>query len=168
MTCNGPFCGYGGLDEPAFDAVTCATLETFNCANSPPPPAGTVCGATPNSGPAGGGPNAYSCGTDNLAGLPKGWLNTSRDGFWWSKKAGCDDKHVRGVPTNPNVKRDGGEFLMEFRELTWMKSLLPPTPAPTHCANLTCPAASPCHLQAHTFVCLASSADPGMVFVQCL
>lgn len=89
--CSDSSCGYGGLDEP-------------NQACTSPMPAGAE-------------PNSYSCGhTASGQGLPDG-----HGGLYWSKSgAGCHDKLVNGVPTNPQPPRNGGVFEMKFMNLPWL------------------------------------------------
>jgi len=64
--------------------------------------------------PDGAAANTYSCG--HGTNLPKG--NSS--GFFWSEGPGCEDKMVKGVPTNPAPKRFGGRISISFESLPWL------------------------------------------------
>jgi len=64
--------------------------------------------------PADAAANTYSCG--HGTNLPSG--NSSK--LFWTKEAGCVDKMVKGVPTNPAPKRFGGRISISFENLPWL------------------------------------------------
>ena len=67
--------------------------------------------------------NTYSCGKNPQKGL---------DGtqYWGNNNMGCVDKIVDGKPTNPEPKRKGGTFVLEFVNLKWMSGKPSPSPSP--------------------------------------
>jgi len=57
--------------------------------------------------------NTYSCG--------HGTRLLGKNGTtWWGNRAGCVDKLVNGVPTNPAPKRFGGTIQISFENLPWL------------------------------------------------
>lgn len=68
--------------------------------------------------PKGAAANSYSCGRGmNMPGGKEGEL-------WWSNGAGCKDKMVNGVPTNPSPRRSGGRIQISFENLPWLHEAL--------------------------------------------
>lgn len=63
--------------------------------------------------PLGAPANTYSCG--HFMNQPDG-----SGGKYWTKGVGCQDKRVRGVPTNPAPRRKGGFIQVEFSNLPWL------------------------------------------------
>ncbi|CAK0797897.1 unnamed protein product [Prorocentrum cordatum] len=57
--------------------------------------------------------NTYSCGHGGAMPGPNGTQ-------WWTSGAGCEDKLVGGVPTNPAPPRHGGRIAISFENLPWL------------------------------------------------
>ncbi|CAK9102274.1 unnamed protein product [Durusdinium trenchii] len=90
-TCNDPSCGYGAADQPNQNCVD--VLDN------------------PNVGERA---NVYSCGKD------KDQPSNVEGVLWWTTGVGCKDKEVNGVPTNPQIPRNGGQIDISFENLAWL------------------------------------------------